>query len=66
MMASENKQHSSYPGVVLLKLILNSIIQAISQTREQRDCRDWELEMDPAGVRVLLAGAVAWVSAAQP
>lgn len=32
MMASENKQHSLYAGIVLLKLILISIIQDLSQT----------------------------------
>lgn len=32
MMASENKQHSWYAGIVLLKLILNSLIQDSSQT----------------------------------
>lgn len=48
MMASENKQHSLYAGIVLLKLILSNIIQDISQTCMSRGTAvpgswDWSL-----------------------
>lgn len=36
MMASENKRHSFYVGIVLLKLILSTVMRDISQACADR------------------------------